>query len=235
MIETDDVRPVKTLREFIGVDLGVSALVTLSTGEVIEGPKAHGTALKRLRRANKALARKRRGSHNFRKAKARLARVHRRIAAIRRDATHKLTTRLTRAYKVVGIEDLNVRGMASNRRLARSIMDGGFFEFRRQLTYKAALYGAHVVIADRWYPSSKTCSCCGVVKETLALSQREFKCDDCGFEAPRDVNAALNLARLAASSAVSACGEPRSGASRKARVKRGSVKQEEKTAIREAA
>ena len=121
-----------------------------------------------------------------------------------------------------------MRGMASNRRLSRSIMDGGFFEFRRQLEYKAKLYGSRIVVAHRWYPSSKTCSCCGVVKETLALSQRLFACDDCGFEAPRDVNAALNLARLAASSAVSACGEPRSGASRKARVKRGSVKQEEK-------
>ena len=235
IIETDDVKPVMQPETIVGVDLGVSALATLSTGEVIKGPKAHKVALKRQRRANKALSRKRRGSHNFRKAKARLQRVHRRIAATRRDATHKLTTQLAKTYKIIGIEDLNVRGMASNPRLARSIMDGGFHEFRRQLIYKAALYGARVVIADRWYPSSKTCSCCGVVKETLALSQREFKCDDCGFEAPRDVNAALNLARLAASSAVSACGEPRSGAIRKARVKRGSVKQEEKTAIREAA
>jgi putative transposase len=125
--------------------------------------------------------------------------------------------------------------MASNRHLARSIMDGGFFEFRRQLGYKTRLYGSRLVVANRWYPSSKTCSCCGVVKETLALSQREFKCDDCGFEAPRDVNAALNLARLAASSAVSACGEPRSGASRKARVKRGSAKQEGSSALQEAA
>ena len=96
-----------------------------------------------------------------------------------------------------------MRGMASNRCLARSIMDGGLFECRRQLTYKAALYGSRLLVANRWYPSSKTCSCCGVVKGTLALSQREFKCDDCGFEAPRDVNAALNLARLAASSALS--------------------------------
>jgi putative transposase len=114
-------------------------------------------------------------------------------------------------------------------------MDGGFFEFRRQLDYKAQLYGSQVVVANRWYPSSKTCSCCSVIKETLALSQRTFACDDCGFEAGRDHNAALNLARLAASSAVTACGELRCGAARKSLVKRALVKQEENTALFEAA
>ena len=114
-------------------------------------------------------------------------------------------------------------------------LDGGFFEFRRQINYKARLYGSRVVVANRWYPSSKTCSCCGVVKETLALSQRVFHCDDCGFEAPRDVNAALNLARIAASSAVTACGENRSGAERKPRVKRSSAKQEARPVLSEAA
>jgi putative transposase len=137
--------------------------------------------------------------------------------------------RQSKTYRTIGIEDLNVRGMAANHCLARSIMDGGFFELRRQLEYKSKLYGSRIVVAGRFYPSSKTCSCCGVIKETLALSQRTFACDDCGFEADRDHNAALNLARLAASSAVAACGEPRSGTSRKARVKRGSVKQEEKS------
>jgi putative transposase len=231
-IETDDVKPVVQPKAEVGVDLGVSALATLSTGKIVIGPKSHAVALKQLRRANKGLARKRRGSANFRKAKARLARVHRRVAAIRRDATHKLTTHLTKTFKTIGIEDLNVRGMASDRHLARSIMDGGFFEFRRQLDYKTRLYGSRLVIANRWYPSSKTCSCCGVIKETLALSQRMFHCDDCGFEAPRDVNAARNLARLAASSAVSACREPRSGPTRKSRVKRGSMKQEEGSTFR---
>jgi len=235
MIETDDVQPVLQPVAAVGVDLGVTALATLSTGEVIVGPKSHAAALKRLRRANKAQARKRRGSANFRKAKARLGRLHARIANIRRDALHKLTTGLTKTYRTIGIEDLNVRGMAANHHLARAVMDGGFFEFRRQLDYKARLYGSRIVIASRWYPSSKTCSCCGVIKETLALSQRTFTCDDCGFEAGRDHNAALNLARLAASSAVTACGEARSGAVRKSRVKRASVKQEENTALLEAA
>jgi putative transposase len=213
----------------------VTTLATLSTGEAIEGPKSHKMALKRLRRANKAMARKRRGSANARKAKARLGRLHRRIGVIRRDVTHKLTTRLTKTYAVIGIEDLNVRGMVRNHCLARAVSDGGFHEFRRQIEYKARLYGARVVLADRWYPSSKSCSCCGVIKETLDLAERMFRCTDCGFEAGRDVNAALNLAGMAASSAVSACGEARSGVSRKARVKRASVKQEEVEVLKEAA
>ena len=114
-------------------------------------------------------------------------------------------------------------------------MDGGFFEFRRQLDYKARLYGSRIVVANRWYPSSKTCSCCGVIKPTLDLAERTFRCTDCGFEAGRDHNAALNLAGMAASSAVTACGETRSDVGRKARVKRGSVKQEEIEVLKEAA
>jgi len=235
MIDTDAVRPVAQPEAAVGIDLGVTTLATLSTGEAIEGPKSHKAALKRLRRANKAMARKRRGSRNARKAKARLSRLHRRVAAIRRDATHKLTTRITRTYAVIGIEDLNVRGMVRNRHLARAVSDGGFHEFRRQITYKARLYGARVVVADRWYPSSKSCSCCGVIKETLALAERTFRCTDCGFEAGRDVNAALNLAGMAASLAVTACGENRAGVGRKARVKRSPMKQEEVEVLKEAA
>src|SRR5215813_12686325 len=110
--------------------------------------------------------------------------------------------------------------MAANRHLARAVMDGGFFELRRQLDDKARLYGSRIVAASRWYPSSKTCSCCGVIKETLALAERTFRCDDCSFEIARDINAARNLARLAASSAVSACGVESAGPIRKNRVKR---------------
>ena len=139
---------------------------------------------------------------------------------------HKLTTRLVATYRRIGIEDLNVRGMVRNRRLARSIMDASFFEFRRQLEYKARLRGATIVVADKFYPSSKTCSCCGSVKAELDLSQRVYSCESCGYEADRDVNAARNLEKLAASFAVTACGEDRSGARRKPRVKRASMKQE---------
>lgn len=235
LIDTNDVQPVIQPETVVGVDLGVTTLAMLSTGEAVTGPRAHKQLLGRLRRLNKAQSRKRRGSANFRKAKARLGRLHARIANIRKDATHKLTTRLTKTFRVIGIEDLNVRGMASNRRLARSIMDGGFYELRRQLTYKANLYGSRIVVVGRFYPSSKTCSCCGVIKPTLALAERMFRCDDCGFEAGRDHNAALNLARIAASSAVTACGENRSDVRRKSRVKRSSTKQEENTVLSEVA
>ena len=226
LIDTDDVQPVEQPRDTVGVDLGVTTLATLSDGATIPGPKAHQRLLQRLRRQHRALSRKRKGSANRRKAKARLARLHARAANIRRDATHKATTMLVRTYRRIGIEDLNVQGMAGNRHLARSIMDGGFFEFRRQLTYKAAWYGATLVVADRWFPSSKTCSCCGSVNAGLALSQRTFTCGSCNYEAGRDHNAARNLQHLAASSVASACGEERSGVERKPRVKRASVKQE---------
>lgn len=231
MVETDDIKPAEQPKEAVGVDLGVTTLATLSDGDPIPGPKAHKAFLKRLRRTSRSLSRKRKGSVNRRKAKAKLARLHSRIAAVRRDATHKATTMLAKTYRRIGIEDLNVRGMARNRHLARSIMDGGFFEFRRQLDYKARFYGATVVVADRWFPSSKTCSCCGSVKAELALSQRTYHCDTCGHEIDRDLNAACNLERLAASSAVSACGEERSGTVRKPRVKRASAKQEPNSSL----
>lgn len=225
-IDAPDVAAPTLPQEVVGVDLGIMTLATLSQGEPIPGPKAHTTLLKRLRRTSRRLSQKQRGSKNRAKAKRRLARLHARIANIRKDATHKATTKLATTFQRIGIEDLNVRGMAQNRHLSRSIVDGGFFEFRRQLDYKARRSGAIIVVADRWFASSKTCSCCGSVKPELDLSQRRFRCFECGFEADRDWNAAKNLEKLAASSAVSACGEERSGAVRKSRVKRASKKQE---------
>jgi len=210
----------------VGVDLGVSALATLSTGEAIPGPKPHKTLLGRLRRLSRSLSRKQKGSANHKKARARLAKLYARIANIRADAMHKLTTELTRRFHTIGIEDLNVRGMARNRHLARSIMDMSFFEFRRQLEYKAAMRGGQVVVADRWFPSSKICSACGVKIETLPLSVRQWDCPDCGASHNRDLNAARNLATYAASSAVSACGEDGSGSGRKTGAKPASTKQE---------
>ena len=210
----------------VGVDLGVSALATLSTGETIDGPKPHKALLGRLKRLSRSLSRKQKGSANRKKAKAKLAKLHARIAAIRTDALHQLTTNLTRRFHTVGIEDLNVRGMVKNRHLARSIADMGFFEFRRQLEYKAAMRGGQVVVADRFYPSSKTCSACGSVQEAMPLSVRQWICPDCGTRHDRDLNAARNLATYAVSSTVSACGEEGSGRARKSAVKPASVKQE---------
>ena len=185
----------------VGVDLGVSALATLSTGETITGPKPHKALLNRLRRLSRSLSRKQKGSSNRAKAKAKLARLHARIATIRSDALHKLTTDLTRRFHTIGIEDLNVRGMMANRHLARSIADMSFFEFRRQLEYKAERRGGMVVVADRWFPSSKTCSACGSVQQDMPLSVRQWVCPDCGARHDRDVNAAVNLKNMAVSSA----------------------------------
>jgi len=209
-----------------GVDLGVSALATLSTGEVITGPKAHKALLSRLQRLSRGLSRKVKGSENRKKAKVKLARLHARVGNIRRDALHQLTTDLTRRFHTIGIEDLNVRGMVKNRHLSRAVSDMGFFEFRRQLEYKAAQRGGIIVVADRWYPSSKTCSDCGHKLETLPLAVREWACPACASVHDRDVNAAINLRNLAVSSTVSACGEEGSGLGRKLETKPASVKQE---------
>jgi putative transposase len=210
----------------VGVDLGVSSLATLSTGETILGPKPHKALLGRLRRLSRSLSRKVKGSANRRKAKAKLAKLHARIAAIRQDALHKLTTSLTRRFHTIAMENLNVRGMMANRHLARSIADMSFFELRRQLEYKAAMRGGQVVVADRFFASSKTCSACGHKLETLPLSVREWTCPACGVIHDRDVNAAINLKNMAVSSTVSACGEEGSDLRRKTKVKPASVKQE---------
>jgi putative transposase len=210
----------------VGIDLGVSALATLSTGEVITGPKPHRALLDRVRRLSRSLSRKAKGSANRNKARVKLARLHARIAAIRSDALHKLTTDLTRRFHTVGMESLNVRGMVRNRPLARSVADMGLFELRRQLEYKAALRGGILFTADRFYPSSKTCSACGHKLDALPLSVREWTCPCCDAQHDRDVNAAVNLKNMAVSSTVAACGEEGSGLARKSQAKPPSVKQE---------
>jgi putative transposase len=225
-VEVDHTIPVRETQVAGGVDLGIKALATLSDGSVIEGPKALRKNLKRLRRYSRALSCKAKGSANRRKAAAKLARLHARITNIRRDALHKATTAIVGKFTVIGIEDLNVRGMMANGRLARSIADIGAFEFRRQLEYKATIHGARIVVADRWFPSSRTCSDCGHIHSGMTLSDREWSCDGCGTIHDRDHNAAINLRNIAASSAVAACGADRSGASLAAGVKRAAVKQE---------
>lgn len=119
--------------------------------------------------------------------------LHRKIANIRKDTLHKLTSYLAKNHSKIGIEDLNVSGMLANHKLAKAIADMGFHEFRRQLSYKCELYGSELVVVDRWFASSKTCSNCGTKKETLSLSQRVFHCDRCGLEIDRDLNASINL------------------------------------------
>ena len=177
----------------VGIDLGVKNLATLSDGTVIPNPRALGTRLKALRKAQQALSRKVKGSVRREKAKIRVAKLHARVADVRADAIHKATTMIARNYDTVCIEDLNVAGMMKNHRLARNPSDAALGEFHRQLEYKTARNGVVLRVVDRWFPSSKTCSNCGVVKAKLSLSERVFNCDDCGLSIDRDVNAAINI------------------------------------------
>jgi putative transposase len=215
----------------VGVDLGVRTLATLSDGSVERNPRPLQRRLRQIKRVQRAVSRRREGTQNRRKAGRRLAGLHRRVADQRADTLHQFTSRLARTKSVVVIEDLNVAGMLKNHRLAQAIGDVGWAEFRRQLTYKAAWYGCRVVVVNRWEPSSKTCSRCGHVKPELALAERTFRCEACGMVTDRDLNAAINLSKLAGSSPDSqnACGEGSAGQGREARVELPSAKQEPDT------
>ena len=177
----------------VGIDLGVKELATLSDGTVIHNPHALKSNLRRLKKAQRSLSRKRKGSKRRRKARAQVARLYARVANLRSDALSKTTIMLAHAYSDIGIEDLNVAGLVKNHGLARSIQDAAFAEFRRQLEYKTARTGARLHVIDRWYPSSKTCSNCGTVKAKLSLSERVYRCDECGLVIDRDLNAAVNI------------------------------------------
>jgi putative transposase len=180
-------------QECVGVDLGINHLAILSTGEVFDGLKSYKKYESKLARMQYLNRHKKVCSNNYRKAQIKIARLHQKIANMRKDTLHKITTYISKNHAVIGIEDLNVSGMLANGKLSKAIADMGFYEFRRQLEYKTQLYGSKLVVVDRFYPSSKTCSSCGEKKSSLSLSQRVFKCEKCGFECDRDVNAAINL------------------------------------------
>jgi putative transposase len=188
----------------VGVDLGIKTLAVLSNGEEIPNPRHLSGALRKLRRLSRTVSRRqgpdrrtrREPSNRWRRASAALGRAQGRVADQRKDGLHKLTTRLASEFGTVVIEDLHVAGMTRNRRLARHVADASFGEFRRQLEYKAAWHGGRVIVADRWFASSKTCAGCGAVKAKLPLSERTYVCTSCGMVAGRDLNAALNLAAL---------------------------------------
>jgi putative transposase len=184
----------------IGVDLGVKTLLTGADdrGRILTfgGPKAFRSSLRRLRRAGRAHSRKTKGSANRRKAAGKLARVHARIANVRSDALHKACSNLAARYETVVAEDLNVSGMLANRTLARSVADQGFGTGRRLLGYKTTWNGGTLLLANRWYPSSKTCSACGWRKPSLTLAERTFTCEACDLVMDRDENAARNLLAL---------------------------------------
>jgi putative transposase len=193
----------------VGIDVGVKSLAVLAgpDGEAhtVPNPKHLDVALRKLGKLSRRVSRRvgpdrRTGqvpSNRWKRANAQRNRVHHGVAYQRVDALHKLTTEVARDYGTVVVEDLNVAGMLKNRRLARRIADAGFGEIRRQLAYKTQWNGGRLIVADRWFPSSKTCSGCGAVKAKLLLSEREYRCDSCGLIMDRDENAARNLAALA--------------------------------------
>ena len=200
----------------LGVDLGIKTLATCSDGRTFANPRALDQAQLALRRAQRSLARRQQGGSNRDKARRRVARLHTRVANIRSDALHQATARIVARTKpdaerpaVIVLEDLNVQGMVKNRHLARALSDVGMSEFRRQTTYKSAWAGEHLLIAPRFYASSKRCSACHHLKETLLLSERTYVCEVCGWIQDRDLNAACNLAQLATASSAGryACGE----------------------------
>jgi putative transposase len=195
----------------VGVDLGVKHLAVLSTGEQVANPKHLSKWQRRQARLQAELSRRngpatgKAPSKRWTGTKNKLAKTHAKVAFARADCLHKLTTRLAKTHSAVVVEDLNVKGMAAagHRKgrtakagLNRAILDAGLGEMRRQLAYKTRWYGSSLVVADRWYPSSKTCSRCGTAKTKLPLSERTFRCESCGLVIDRDLNAAHNLASL---------------------------------------
>lgn len=219
-VEVPDFQAIRKQRGqgMVGVDLGLTAAATLSTGEKIYSPKPLRSSLRRLRIRGRSVSRKIKAakkiagfseharlpqgtrlpvSNNRKKSSLSLAKLHSNIANLRADFTNKLTTRLCRENQAVVIEDLHVKGMLKNNKLARAMSDIGFGAIRRQLEYKSSRYGIRLIVADRWYPSSQLCSLCDFKNEKLTLNDREWTCHNCGVTHDRDINASVNLKRLA--------------------------------------
>ncbi|MFJ9473941.1 RNA-guided endonuclease InsQ/TnpB family protein, partial [Streptomyces mirabilis] len=203
LCEDPGIRHLPATDAAVGIDAGLDHLLALSTGEKIANPRHERRDRAVLAKAQRRLAKKEKGSANGVKARRKVARIHARIADRRRDSLHQITTRLVRENQTLVIEDLSVRNMVKNRKLARVISDAAWREFRSMLEYKANWYGREVIAVDRWFPSSKLCSACGTLQDKMPLNVRTWTCG-CGATHDRDVNAAKNL--LAAGRAVAACG-----------------------------
>jgi putative transposase len=198
------VEPHAPAEAVVGIDVGITSLLALSTGEKITNPNHERADRARMALAQRRLSRKAKGSANRAKARVKVARVHARIADRRKDFLHKVTTRLVRENQAVVIEDLNVAGMLCNHSLARAISGAAWSDLRGMLEYKCGWYGRDLVVIDRWFPSSKTCSACGHMATAMPLNVREWDCASCGTRHDRDINAAKNI--RAAGLAVLACG-----------------------------
>lgn len=199
LVQEEIPEPINGGNGALGVDLGIKALATCSDGTVFENPRALRKEERKLKRLQRELSRRTRGGKNWHKTKDKITCCHKRIADIRSHAQHQVSHYVTAKARpgTIVLENLNVSGMTKNHCLARAISDVGMYELRRQIEYKAEWYGCGVLIANRFYPSSKTCSECGSIKPQLKLSERRFVCPDCGIIIDRDLNAALNLASLA--------------------------------------
>jgi putative transposase len=192
-VEEEQEKPTPSVTTAIGVDLGIKTLASCSDGKSFANPRALKHAQKRLRRLERQKSRRKKGGKNRKKTCRKLAKQHTRVANIRKDAAHKLTSYLSKNHALVAIEDLPVTGMLKNHKLAQAVSDSNFGEIRRQLDYKTSWHGVHLVVIDRFYPSSKTCSACGWRDEDQDLSDRVFVCEDCGSVLDRDENAARNI------------------------------------------
>ena len=192
-VETEDISHSRKAENVCGLDLGIKHLVTLSDGSKIEGAKALKSLLKKKKRLQRELSRRQKGSENRKKTGLELARLEVKISNLRNDAHHKATTDIVLNNSIIAMEDLNVKGMVKNHKLARHLSDQAFGEFRRQIEYKSEWYGSKVAYADRFFPSSKTCNSCGYIRHDLKLSDRVFVCPACGYKTDRDINAARNI------------------------------------------
>lgn len=224
-VETPDREHSDAKNEVVGIDLGIKTLATCSDGTTYENPKALKKNLKRLKRKQKQLSRKKKGSKNYGKTKQRLAKLHYHISNIRKDCLYKITSKIIDENQVIVLEDLKVSNMMKNHCLAQAISDVGLHEFRCQIEYKAKWSGRKVIFADTFFPSSKTCSCCGWKNSDLKLTDRVFECKMCDMKLDRDSNASLNLKQIytASSVGIQACGD---GSSKKVISLSPSAKQE---------
>jgi putative transposase len=204
LVDDHTVKPLTEVNKAVGIDAGIASLITTSDGEKIANPKHFKRLLYKLRQAHKKLSRRVKGSNNREKARLEVARIQAAIADSRKDFLHKLTTRLVRENQTIAVEDLAVKNMMNNHKLAQAIADASWSELVRQLEYKCQWYGRTLVKIDRWFPSSKRCGHCGHVVDKLPLDIREWTCPECGTHHDRDINAAKNI--LAAGLAVSVCG-----------------------------
>ena len=197
LIDTEDIKPLEPNGQSVGVDLGIKELATLSNDKVFTNIRSLTSKAKKLRKLNKKLSRQVKKSVDWYRTKEKLSKLYHYTTEARKSVLHNLTSYLVKNFDLISIEDLNVSGMLANHRLARSIADIGFYEFRRQLEYKAKWYHRTLAIVDRFYPSSKTCSKCGSIKSDLKLSDRVYKCEECGLSLDRDLNASYNLQKVA--------------------------------------